>query len=115
RVAVMGFETRPASEQEMQAQEGLIAEAMQAGAAGMSLGLMYVPGMYTPQDELTRLARVVGRYGGVITSHMRGEGDLLLDSVDEMLTLAERADVAMHISHLKVTGRKNWGSINRAL
>lgn len=115
RVAVMGFETRPANEQEILAQEGLIAEAMQAGAAGMSLGLMYVPGMYTPQDELIRLARVVGRYGGVITSHMRGEGDLLLDSVDEMLTLAERADVAMHISHLKVTGRKNWGSINRAL
>jgi N-acyl-D-amino-acid deacylase len=115
RVAVMGFETRPANEQELLTQEALIAEAMQAGAAGMSLGLMYVPGMYTPQDELIRLARVVGRYGGVITSHMRDEGDYLLNSVDEMLTLAEQAEVAVHISHLKVTGSQNWGSIHRVM
>jgi len=115
RVAVMGFEPRAATEQELIAQEALIAEAMQAGAAGMSLGLMYVPGMYTPQSELIRLARVVGRYGGVVTAHMRGEGDHLLESLDEMLTLAEQAEVAVHISHLKVTGSKNWGSIHRAL
>jgi N-acyl-D-amino-acid deacylase len=115
RVAVMGFEARAASEQEMQAQEALVAEAMQAGAAGLSLGLMYVPGMYAPRTELVRLARVVSRYGGVITSHMRGEGDQMLASLDEMLSLAEQAEVAVHISHLKIIGRRNWGSISQAL
>lgn len=115
RVAVMGFAQRPASEQEIVAQEDLVAEAMQAGAAGMSLGLVYVPGAYTPTSELTRLARVVGRYGGVIATHMRGEGDNCLEAINEMLTMAEEAQVALHISHLKVTGRRNWGSIHRAL
>jgi N-acyl-D-amino-acid deacylase len=115
RVAVMGFEARPATEQEMLAQEALVAEAMQAGAAGMSLGLMYAPGMYTPTAELVRLARVVGRAGGVVAAHMRSEGDGLLAAIDEMLAIAEQAEVAVHLSHLKVTGRNNWGSINDAL
>jgi N-acyl-D-aspartate/D-glutamate deacylase len=115
RIAAMGFAQRAATEQEMQTQEALVEEAMQAGAAGMSLGLMYVPGIYTPIDELIRLARVVGRYGGVIASHMRGEGDFLLSSVEEMLTIARQAEVAVHISHLKITGRKNWGQIEKAL
>lgn len=115
RVAAMGFESRAATEQELLAQEALVAEAMQAGAAGMSLGLMYVPGMYTPLPELVRVSRVVGRYGGVLTSHMRGEGDHMLEALDEMLTIAARAEVAVHISHMKITGSKNWGSIRRAL
>jgi N-acyl-D-aspartate/D-glutamate deacylase len=115
RVSVMGFEQRAATEQEIVAQEELVAEAMQSGAAGMSLGLVYVPGAYTPTTELVRLARVVGRYGGVIASHMRNEGDDCLDSINEMLAIAEQAEVALHISHLKIIGRKNWGTINRAL
>jgi N-acyl-D-aspartate/D-glutamate deacylase len=115
RVAVMGFESRPATEQEMAAQEALVAEAIQAGAAGLSLGLMYVPGTYTPTAELVRLARVVGRAGGVVAAHMRSEGDGLLAALDEMLSIAEQAEVAVHISHLKVTGRANWGGIHTAL
>jgi N-acyl-D-amino-acid deacylase len=115
RVAVMGFEQRAATEQEIVAQEELVAEAMQSGAAGMSLGLVYVPGAYTPTSELVRLARVVGRYDGVIASHMRNEGDECLDAINEMLAIAEQAEVALHLSHLKIIGRKNWGSINKAL
>ncbi|MBO0791617.1 MAG: amidohydrolase family protein, partial [Ktedonobacteraceae bacterium] len=88
RVAAMGFAQRAATKQEITAQETLVEEAMQAGAAGMSLGLMYIPGIYTPTEELIRLARVVGRHGGVIASHMRGEGDRLLSSINEMLTIA---------------------------
>jgi N-acyl-D-amino-acid deacylase len=115
RVAVIGFAQREATEQEIREQEALVREAMQAGAAGMSLGLMYIPGIYTPTAELVRLGRVVGQYGGVIASHMRGEDDRLINSLSEMIALAEQANVAMHISHLKITGRKNWGSINQAL
>lgn len=115
RVAVMGFEARPATPEELTTQEKLLAEAMQAGAAGLSLGLMYAPGMYTPASELERLACVVARYGGVVTAHMRGEGDHMLASLDEMLDLAERTGVAVHISHLKIIGRRNWGKIEQAL
>lgn len=115
RVATMGFEPRAATERELAEQVALTAEAMQSGAAGLSLGLMYVPGINTPTGELVHLARIVGQYGGVVTAHMRGEGDNLLTSIEEMLTLAEQAEVAVHISHLKVTGRKNWGTIQRAL
>lgn len=115
RVAVMGFETQAASTWAMARQEELAREAMQAGAAGLSLGLMYMPGIYTPTKELVRIARIVGEYGGVVTSHIRGEGDHLLASIQEMLDIAEQAEVAIHISHLKVTGRQNWGSIQRAL
>ncbi|WP_165423342.1 N-acyl-D-amino-acid deacylase family protein [Ktedonosporobacter rubrisoli] len=115
RVAVLGFAKRAATEQEIQAQEALVAEAMQAGAAGMSLGLAYIPGAYTPTAELVRLAQVVGRYGGVLASHMRGEGDTCLSSINEMLNIAEQANVAVHISHLKITGRKNWGTVQKAL
>lgn len=115
RVAVMGFEQRPATKQEIAAQQALIEDAMQAGAAGMSLGLAYVPGGYTPTDELIKLAHVVGRYDGVIAAHMRSEGDDLLTSINELLTIARQGEVAMHISHLKITGRKNWGQIQSAL
>ncbi len=115
RVAVMGFEQRAASEQEILAQEALVEEAMQAGAVGLSLGLAYVPGSYTPTTELVRLARVVGRYRGVVTAHMRSEGDGLLEAISELLTIAERGEVALQISHLKITGRKNWDQIQSAL
>jgi N-acyl-D-aspartate/D-glutamate deacylase len=115
RVAVMGFEQRPATEQEIAAQQALVEDAMQAGAVGMSLGLAYVPGGYTPTTELIKLAHVVGRYDGVIAAHMRSEGDDLLTSINELLTIARQGDVAMHISHLKITGRKNWDQIQSAL
>ncbi len=115
RVAAMGFEQRPATEQEIAAQEEMVAEAMQEGAAGMSLGLVYIPGAYTPTSELVRLARVVGRYNGVLAAHMRNEGDNCLASIREMLAIAEQAGVAVHLSHLKMIGRKNWGTINQAL
>ncbi|HEY4386961.1 MAG TPA: D-aminoacylase [Ktedonobacteraceae bacterium] len=115
RVAAMGFEQRAATEQEMLVQEDLVEEAMQAGAAGMSLGLAYVPGAYTPTSELVRLARIVGRHGGVVASHMRGESSNYIGAINEMLAIAEQAEVAVHLSHLKVTGQKNWGTINNAL
>lgn len=115
RVAVMGFEQREATEQEIIKQQDLVAEAMQAGAAGLSLGLMYVPGLYTPTRELVRIAQTISKHNGVVTAHMRGEGDHLLSSVAEMISLAEKANAAVHISHLKVTGRKNWGTIQHTL
>jgi len=115
RSAVMGCEARAAADREVREMEGLVAEAMEAGALGMSLGLMYVPGMYAGREELVRLARVVGRYGGVLAAHMRNEGAGLIDSVVEVVGIAREAGVSLEISHLKAAGRRNWGLARRAL
>lgn len=115
RCAVMGFADRPANEDELQCMEGLVKEAMEAGATGMSLGLIYAPGAWARQEELIRLARVVGHYGGLLVPHMRDEAGGFLDSIEEMLEIARQARVALHISHLKLTGKQNWGRMGEAL
>ncbi len=115
RAAVMGCEAREATDREVREMEALVAEAMEAGAAGMSLGLMYVPGMYAGREELVRLARVVGKYGGVLATHMRNEGAGLIESVIEVISIAREAGVALEISHLKAAGRSNWGLARKAL
>ncbi|GHO49607.1 N-acyl-D-amino-acid deacylase family protein [Ktedonospora formicarum] len=115
RCAVMGFAKRPAREDELRSMETLVHEAMEAGAAGLSLGLIYAPGAWTAKEELIRLARVVGSYGGVLVPHMRNEADGFLDSIKEVLEIARAARVALHISHLKLTGPNNWGRMGEAL
>ena len=78
RIAVMGFENRPASGEESDRMKGLLEEAFQAGAIGLSLGLMYAPGSYTPREELAELCSVLSRYGGLLATHIRGEGNSLI-------------------------------------
>ncbi|MCL6445340.1 MAG: amidohydrolase family protein, partial [Alicyclobacillus sp.] len=115
RIAVMGFSDRRAREAELAAMEQQLEAAMEAGALGLSLGLMYAPGCFADMEELVRLGRVVARHHGVVASHIRGEGDLLLPSVSEMIELARESRVSVHISHLKAVGIRNWGSVNRAM
>jgi len=115
RAAVMGCEAREATGREVGEMEALVTEAMEAGAAGMSLGLMYVPGMYAGREELVRLAKVVGKYGGVLATHMRNEGAGLIESVIEVISIAREAGAALEISHLKAAGRSNWGLARKAL
>ena len=115
RIAVMGFENRPASGEELDRMKGLLDEALQAGAIGLSLGLMYAPGSYTPRDELAELCSVLSRYGGLLATHIRGEGNSLIPSVEEVIWIAEKSGVPLQISHLKATGGGNWGSVTRAM
>jgi N-acyl-D-amino-acid deacylase len=115
RIAVMGFDARPATPGEISDMSALVEEAMQAGAIGLSLGLLYAPGCYAERGELIALARVAARCGGMLNCHIRAEGDSLLDSLDEVFAIAEAAEAPIHISHLKVIGKRNWGTIQRAL
>lgn len=115
RIAVMGFAERAASTVERERMKDLIRQAMEAGALGMSTGLLYAPGCYADLDELVELARVVGEKGGVYVSHIRGEGASLMDSVREALEIGRRAGLPVHISHLKAAGRSNWGKISGVL
>lgn len=109
RIAVKGFSDAPWTAEELEQGRTLIDEAMKAGAPGVSLGIMYLPECYGTVEEFAALLEPVGRHGGVITAHIRGEGDSLVASVDEVIEIARRAGCALEISHFKSCGMKNWG------
>jgi N-acyl-D-amino-acid deacylase len=115
RIAVMGFEDRPATPAELTAMERLVAQAMEQGAVGLSSGLAYAPGCYAPESELVALAKVVARYGGFYSSHIRNEGDRLEEAVAEALTVGREAALPVQLSHHKAAGRANWGKVHRTL
>jgi N-acyl-D-aspartate/D-glutamate deacylase len=88
--------------------QGLVADAMDAGAFGLSTGLIYAPGCYADMDEIVELAKIVARAGGFYASHIRGESDTVLEAAQEAITVGERAGATVHISHLKTAGYANW-------
>jgi N-acyl-D-amino-acid deacylase len=111
RAAAMGFADRRPCPDELEAMKRLTTEAMEAGAVGMSTGLVYPPGLYCDTEELIALSRVVARHGGYYASHMRGEANPVVDSVREVLRIAREAEIAVQISHHKAAGRENWGKV----
>ena len=90
RIAVLGFENRAPTESELAEMKRLTADAMQAGAFGLSSGLIYVPANYADTEEIIELAKVAGRYRGIYTTHMRSEGDREMEAIDETLRIAVR-------------------------
>lgn len=115
RIAVMGFEERAPTEEEMQQMQSLVREAMEAGCFGISTGLIYVPGAYSSTEEIASLARVASQFGGFYATHMRNEGDNLLESIEETLTIGREASLPVQISHHKATGSKNHGKVVQSL
>ena len=115
RRSVMGDADRPATPAELARMEALVAAAMQQGALGLSDGLIYAPASFAPTSELVALARVSARYGGGYASHLRSEGDRLLEAVDEAIAVGEQAGTWVQIHHLKASGRPNWGRMRDAV
>lgn len=115
RSAVLGFGPERPSERDLQAMRDLTREAMEAGAFGVSTGLIYVPGTFSTTEEIIEVAKVAALYGGVYSTHMRNEGVRLLDSIYEAITIGLKAGVAVEISHLKASGRPSWGRVTTAL
>lgn len=111
RASVAGYSDRALSEDEMKTSVSRLRDAMKAGAKGLSTGLIYPPGIYSGAPELIRLASVAVKYQGIYTTHMRSEGDGLLESVDEVIKIAEKSGIHAHISHLKTSGENNWKKI----
>ena len=111
RAAAMGFENRRPTAGELDDMRRLTDEAMEAGAVGMSTGLVYPPGLYSETEELIELSRVVARHGGYYASHMRGEAGPVVESVQEVLRIAREAEISVQISHHKAAGRANWGKV----
>jgi N-acyl-D-amino-acid deacylase len=115
RIAVAGSRQGPLSEGEIARMEGLLADALDAGAAGFSTGLMYAPGSSAPTEELERLCRVVARHAKIYTSHIRSYSSELVAAVEEQIQLARRTGCRLQISHLQAVGAKNCRQHVRAL
>lgn len=112
---VMGNANRPPSPLELAKMVDLMEQGMKQGAWGLSTGLYYTPGSYAQLDELVALADVAGRHRGIYASHIRDEGEGLIASVEEALTVGQRSRLPVHLSHLKAEGRSNWGNSSALL
>jgi N-acyl-D-amino-acid deacylase len=115
RIHVLGHEDRPPAPDELEQMRGLVRQAMQEGALGLSSALIYAPACYAGPDELTALAQVVAEYDGLYISHIRSEGQLLLEALDELIELARKTGVAAEIYHFKVSGQANWPKLEQAI
>ena len=109
RSAVIGLENRKATADEIARMQELARQAMREGAFGLSTGLFYVPGNYTPTEEVIEIARAVGEMGGMYISHMRDEAAGILDSVKETIRIGEEGHLPVQITHHKIIGAANWG------
>ncbi len=109
RERVMGNANRAPTAKELQRMEELVDEGMKAGAWGLATGLIYNPGTYSKTDELVALAKVAAKHGGFYASHIRDESSGVLVAIEEILEIARRAGIRIHISHIKVSGRRAWG------
>ena len=111
-----GFEDRPPTDDEVKRMQSFVAEAMQAGAFGLSTGLIYAPQAYARTAEIISLAKVVGQYNGLYCSHIRGEGATVVDAVKEVIEITQQSGCrGGHIGHHKVAGRAYWGKSRETL
>ncbi len=108
RVHEIGYDDRPPTAAELERMKNLVREAMEDGALGLGSSLIYAPAFYADTEELIALAEVVGEYNGIYISHMRSEGNRLLESVDELIRIAREGNVGAEIYHLKMAGQQNW-------
>src|SRR6266542_6426509 len=109
RRKVMGLVDRDPTPDEMRSMEAIVEQGMKDGAVGLSTGLIYVPGIYAKTDEITDLARIVARYGGLYATHMRNEGEKVVEAIRESIQIGEQAGLPVEISHFKISSKKLWG------
>ena len=115
RQHVIGYENRKASEEEIAQMQQLTREAMEQGAVGISSSLLYAPSGYADTEELIALASAAGEYDGMYISHIRNEGDELLESIDELIRIGAEAQLPAEVYHLKASGKQNWGKLDLAI
>ena len=115
RVHELGHEDRPPTPEELGRMQDLVRDAMREGALGIGSSLIYAPAFYADTDELIALASAAGEFGGGYISHLRSEGNRLLEAVDELMTIAREAGVRAEIYHLKAAGSDNWGKLDQVI
>jgi N-acyl-D-amino-acid deacylase len=115
RVHELGYADRAPTLAELERMQALVRQAMEEGALGVGSSLIYAPAFYAKTDELIALAEASAPYGGIYISHMRSEGNRLLEAVDELLRISRHAGVPAQIYHLKAAGRQNWPKMGRVI
>jgi N-acyl-D-amino-acid deacylase len=115
RENVLGFANRAPNADELARMQQLTAQAMKEGALGVASALIYAPGAYAKTDEIVALTKVAAQYGGIYISHMRSEGNQLVEAVDELISIARPAKAHAEIYHLKAAGKNNWGKMDEVI
>ena len=115
RIHEVGYDDRPPTDEELDRMRALVRQAMEEGALGIGSSLIYAPAFYAQTDELIELSKVAAEYDGMYISHMRSEGNALLESIDELLTIAREAGIRSEIYHLKAAGEANWYKLDTAI
>ncbi len=115
RIAVLGAEDRIPSAKELEKMKTLLINSFEQGAWGLSTGLIYPPGSFAKTEELVTLANIVADYGALYASHIRGEGDTLMEALEEAIRIGQRSAARVEVSHLKAMGKDNWGRGKEAL
>jgi N-acyl-D-amino-acid deacylase len=115
RAAVMGMARRAPTPQEQRAMRELVREGLEAGAVGLSTGLIYEPGRHCATEEVIELARDVARAGGIYATHIRNEASGLLDAVREAIRIGRESGARVQISHHKAAGKTNWGRVRESI
>ncbi len=115
RIHEIGYEDRRPTSEELDRMRDLVRQAMEDGAVGLGSSLIYAPAFYADTDELIELAKVAAEYDGLHISHMRSEGNRLLEAVGELITVARESGIRSEIYHLKAAGHANWGKMNEVI
>jgi N-acyl-D-amino-acid deacylase len=115
RMHELGAEDRAPTQAELHTMQELVREAMREGALGVGSSLIYAPAFYAGTDELVALMQAAAEHRGMYISHMRSEGNRLLESIDELIEIAERSGAPAEIYHLKMSGRHNWSKFEPAV
>lgn len=115
RIYVIGYDNRKPTAAELEQMKELVRQAMREGAMGVASSLIYPPGHFADTAELTELAKAAGELGGLYASHIRNEGNQLVESIDEAIAIGKGAGVRVEIYHLKAAGKPNWALFDKAL
>src|SRR5213596_2601860 len=115
REYVIGFEDKPPTPEQLDQMRALVRKEMEAGALGIGSALIYPPAFYAKTEELIELCKVAAKYQGKYISHMRSEGNRLLEAFDELLHISREAHIPAELYHIKALGQKNWGKMDTLL
>lgn len=115
RMEAMGLDARPATQEEIKKMCDIVRREMEAGAYGLSTGLIYIPCAYGETDELIEMCKVVAEYDGCFVIHQRSEADTILESMEEVIRIGKESGVKVHFSHFKVCGKANWKYIPQVI
>jgi N-acyl-D-amino-acid deacylase len=115
RIHEVGYADRPPTPEELARMRKLVSQAMEEGALGVGSSLIYAPAFYAGTDELVALCEEAAKYDGMYISHMRSEGNRLLEAMDELIEISRRAKIPAEIYHLKAAGQPNWGKLDAAI